>query len=186
SLRSLWSHSITNVNLVEPSKAMSYVCRNLLRDVKGLPIIHSYENIQALSQHSSKSERDHDLVIASYVLGEIPSSRERITVARQLWSLTRDILVLIEPGTPEGSSTIRQIRSHILWMEKKKCRKGENTFTEASREQERTKDNSASSQTGAFVVAPCTHDGVCPMDKTGTYCHFVQRLERTHSQRTYK
>eukprot|EP01018_Ginkgo_biloba_P035237 Gb_05556 [translate_table: standard] len=118
-LRKCWSCSLTHVNLVEPSRAMSYASRNLLQDVKGLPIIHSYENIQALARNMNKNEREHDLVIASYVLGEISSPRERITVARQLWGLTQDILVLIEPGTPQGSSIIRQIRSHILWMEKK-------------------------------------------------------------------
>lgn len=185
-LRAIWSHSITDVNLVEPSKSMSYASRNLLRDVKGLPIIHSYENIQALNRNVTKSEREHDLVIASYVLAEIPSMKERITLARQLWGLTRDILVLIEPGTPGGSSTIRQIRSHILWMEKRKCRKSETTSKESSEAQESTMNSSSSSDTGAFVVAPCAHDGVCPMDKTGTFCHFVQRLERTYSQRTYK
>ncbi|KAK7243357.1 hypothetical protein RIF29_38150 [Crotalaria pallida] len=39
---------------------------------------------------------------------------------------------------------------------------------------------------GAFVVAPCPHDGVCPLVKSGKFCHFVQRLERTSSQRAYK
>lgn len=32
----------------------------------------------------------------------------------------------------------------------------------------------------------CPHDGPCPLEKTGKYCHFVQRLERTSSQRAYK
>lgn len=27
--------------------------------------------------------------------------------------------VLLEPGTPQGSSIISQMRSHILWMEKR-------------------------------------------------------------------
>lgn len=33
------------------------------------------------------------MVMQSYVLGEIPSLKDRITVARQLWDLTRDVLV---------------------------------------------------------------------------------------------
>lgn len=32
----------------------------------------------------------------------------------------------------------------------------------------------------------CAHDGRCPLDNTGKYCHFVQRLQRTTSQRVYK
>ncbi|XP_028783637.1 LOW QUALITY PROTEIN: probable S-adenosyl-L-methionine-dependent RNA methyltransferase RSM22, mitochondrial, partial [Neltuma alba] len=35
-------------------------------------------------------------------------------------------------------------------------------------------------------IEQCPHDGPCPLVKTGKYCHFVQRLERTSSQRAYK
>lgn len=41
-------------------------------------------------------------------------------------------------------------------------------------------------KSGVFIVAPCPHDGRCPLENTGKYCHFVQRLERTSSQRAYK
>ncbi|GAB2287422.1 hypothetical protein Dimus_021799 [Dionaea muscipula] len=172
-LRELWPNSIERVNLVEPSQPMQRAGQNLVRDAKKLPLIHSYSSIQLLSRDINKSERGHDLVIASYVLGEIPSLKERITIVRQLWDLTRDILVLVEPGTPEGSNIISQMRSHILWMEKRKCRKRGSSLNEASGD-------------GAFVLAPCPHDGPCPLQKSGKYCHFVQRLERTASQRAYK
>ncbi|KAI3740345.1 hypothetical protein L2E82_30773 [Cichorium intybus] len=39
---------------------------------------------------------------------------------------------------------------------------------------------------GAHIVAPCPHDGACPLDNTGKYCHLVQRLQRTTSQLAYK
>lgn len=32
-------------------------------------------------------------LVKSYVLGEIPSLKDRITIVRQLWDLTRDVLV---------------------------------------------------------------------------------------------
>lgn len=32
----------------------------------------------------------------------------------------------------------------------------------------------------------CSHDGQCPLEKAEKYCHFVQRLERTSIQRTFK
>lgn len=39
--------------------------------------------------------------------------------------------------------------------------------------------------TGAHVVAPCAHDGICPMDRPGAagWCHFSQRVERRHLHR---
>ena len=39
---------------------------------------------------------------------------------------------------------------------------------------------------GAHVVAPCPHDGACPMDGTRSWCHFPQRFTRTRLQRSSK
>lgn len=85
---------------------------------------------------------------------------------------------MVEPGTPQGSNIISQMRSHILWMEKRRSRKLEGV----------SKDSKAlmTLKNGAYIVAPCPHDGHCPLDNTGKYCHFVQRLQRTTSQRAYK
>ena len=38
----------------------------------------------------------------------------------------------------------------------------------------------------AHVVAPCPHDGGCPMDGTRTWCHFVQRFVRGRLQQQVK
>ncbi|PKU69849.1 uncharacterized protein LOC110111282 [Dendrobium catenatum] len=184
-MREVWPKALERVNLVEPSKDMQRAAQSLLRDLKGLPIIHSYDNIQALSHNLDKCERKHDLVISSYALGEIPSLSDRITVIRQLWDLTRDVLVLLEPGTPHGSRIIRQMRSYILWMAKRTCRKSKKSNEVPSNEKSIVVDAGAS-RNNAYVVAPCSHDGRCPLENSGKYCHFVQRIERTSSQRTYK
>ncbi|KAK9275972.1 hypothetical protein L1049_023248 [Liquidambar formosana] len=76
-----------------------FYCSDFFSDLKDLPLIRSFDSIQALNQNISKCEREHDLVIVSYLLGEIPSLKDRITIVCQLWDLTRDVLVLIEPGT---------------------------------------------------------------------------------------
>ncbi|KAL9406643.1 hypothetical protein Peur_003615 [Populus x canadensis] len=178
-IREVWPKSLQKVNLVEPSQSMQRAGRSLIQDLKNLPLIHSYNSLQDLSKSIRKSERKHDLVIASYVLGEIPSLKDRITIVRQLWELTGDVLVLIEPGTPHGFGIISQMRSHILWMEKRKCGKAEGKISETCKDLVPYKG-------GAFVIAPCSHDGSCPLVKSGKYCHFVQRLQRTTSQRAYK
>lgn len=41
-------------------------------------------------------------------------------------------------------------------------------------------------QTGVHVVAPCPHDGGCPMDGTESWCHFAQRFRRTVAQKRIK
>ncbi|PON73589.1 Ribosomal protein Rsm22, bacterial-type [Parasponia andersonii] len=142
----------------------------------------SLEKVNIVEPSQSMQRAGRSLIQGlSYVLGEIPSLKDRITIIRQLWNLTQDVLVLVEPGTPQGSSIISQMRSHIIWMERRKLRKMKDGKGEAS------KDLVPQAQKiGAFIVAPCAHDGACPLEKTGTYCHFVQRLERTSTQRAYK
>ncbi|KAK9067931.1 hypothetical protein SSX86_012042 [Deinandra increscens subsp. villosa] len=183
-LREVWPNVTKSVNLIEPSQSMQRAGLSLIKDLKNLPDIQSYGSIQSLSQNlknrkDGKKNRKHNLVIASYVLGEIPSFKDRITIVRQLWDLTEDVLVLMEPGTPHGSDIISQARSHILWMEKRRSRKLAKSSNQGSKD-------IMTEKCGAHIVAPCPHDGVCPLDNSGKYCHFVQRLQRTTSQLAYK
>ena len=55
----------------------------------------------------------HDLVVASYVLTEMQSDDERQQAVDMLWRQTKDVLVLVEPGTPSGSAFVRQARSQV-------------------------------------------------------------------------
>lgn len=185
-MRAVWPKSIERVNLVEPSKEMQRAGQSLLDNLKGLPLIHSYDSIQELNRKIEKHERGHDLVVSSYALGEIPSLSDRITIVRQLWDLTSDVLVLLEPGTPQGAKIISQMRSYILWMEKRKCRKIEKSSSRPPSSMKSIVAQKVSLKNGSFVVAPCPHDGRCPLENSDKYCHFVQRLERTSSQRAFK
>ncbi len=53
-----------------------------------------------------------DLVIASYVLAEMPE-RETAAIARGLWQRATGALILIEPGTPNGFARIRAAREAL-------------------------------------------------------------------------
>jgi ribosomal protein RSM22 (predicted rRNA methylase) len=55
----------------------------------------------------------HDLVVAGYVLNELPAERRADLVAR-LWELASGALVLVEPGTPAGFEIIRQARRQLI------------------------------------------------------------------------
>jgi ribosomal protein RSM22 (predicted rRNA methylase) len=50
-----------------------------------------------------------DLVVASYVINELSES-ERAAFADTLWAKTRNILLVVEPGTPAGYSHHRVAR----------------------------------------------------------------------------
>jgi ribosomal protein RSM22 (predicted rRNA methylase) len=94
-----------------------------------------------------------DLVIMSYVLGELPQDRVAPLLHR-LWEATGGTLVIIEPGTVAGFHRIKQAREQML-------------------------------EEGAKSIAPCPHDGACPMTDND-WCHFAQRVQRSRMHRQAK
>ena len=54
-----------------------------------------------------------DLVIASYVLAELPQDRAG-EIAVRLWGAAQNALVLVEPGTPQGFARIRAARAALI------------------------------------------------------------------------
>jgi ribosomal protein RSM22 (predicted rRNA methylase) len=54
-----------------------------------------------------------DMVVASYVLAELPEASASAT-ARHLWAAATQMLVLIEPGTPDGFARIRSARAALI------------------------------------------------------------------------
>lgn len=62
---------------------------------------------------SDLPEAQHDLVTLAYVLDELaPKDRDRLI--DQLWSLTRHVLLIVEPGTTAGWKRILAARDQLL------------------------------------------------------------------------
>jgi len=53
-----------------------------------------------------------DLVVEGYMLGEL-SEDMRLSVAKKLWDACGQMLVLIEPGTPQGFRNLAAVRAHL-------------------------------------------------------------------------
>ena len=54
-----------------------------------------------------------DFVVASYVINELSES-ERAALADAMWAKTRNILLVVEPGTPAGYSHIISLRERLI------------------------------------------------------------------------
>ena len=104
-----------------------------------------FDNIAELPTAASPEGR-FDLVMLNYVMGEVESSKLRALIVEALWHRTTGLLVVIESGSPKGFRLIHSVRD---WAMK--------TFT-------RDECN---------IVAPCPHEGNCPLAKDKTsWCHF--------------
>jgi ribosomal protein RSM22 (predicted rRNA methylase) len=99
--------SIEDASLVEASPAIRAIGQRL-----GLPLAHvrwaAGRFDAALADLPSR-----DLVMLAYVLSELPEAA-REPLVRQLWSLTDDALLIVEPGTPAGWKRILHARDLLI------------------------------------------------------------------------
>ena len=91
--------SLTQLTLVEAEPEMIAAGRELLPARAG-------------SQATSRAARGPaDLVVASYVLGELPNP---VAAAAHLWGQSADTIVFVEPGTPAGYRRILAARAAVI------------------------------------------------------------------------
>lgn len=94
-----------------------------------------------------------DLISFSYSLGEM---KDPTAILKKYWTATKDALIITEPGTPAGFSTILKARTFLQ-------------------------------DQGAFFIAPCGHNGPCPLSEAPKdWCHFSVRVERTSAHQKIK
>lgn len=55
----------------------------------------------------------HDLVVASYSFNEL-NPNDRMAVLQQLWKWTKQVLILVEPGTPKMFECLKKVRDTLL------------------------------------------------------------------------
>ena len=102
--------SLEDFTLLDANPALRELALGLLRDNKRLhPLKYEHGQVQVLLADRQAA----DLVVASYVIGELGEA-ERRTVAELLWDRTRDTLLIVEPGTPAGYARILAARAQLI------------------------------------------------------------------------
>lgn len=92
---------------------------------------------------STDSDNVFDLCISSFTLAELPDTGSILAAAALLYEKLRPggLMVILEPGTPDGFANIRMVRNMIL-----DCCPEE-------------------SEDACQIIAPCTHHGKCPIER---------------------
>jgi ribosomal protein RSM22 (predicted rRNA methylase) len=140
--------SLREFTLLDINAALQTLALELGRDHARLAAMTYRRDTHALDEAEPA-----DLVVASYLIGEV-SEAERRTIAERLWAKTSDTLLVIEPGTPAGYARLIALRERLI-------------------------------EAGAYVAAPCPHDGKCPLHAPD-WCHFTQRLPRLRAHMQVK
>ncbi len=122
----VWEQYPQRVTAIEPSDAMIKLAADLHQAQRAQqPATSTTYSIQwhrqlhpsMLPTRRSKAQQTgrqtYDLVVASYVLTEMQSDAARQQAVDMLWRQTKDVLVLLEPGTPSGSAYVRHARTQV-------------------------------------------------------------------------
>jgi len=100
-----------------------------------------------------------ELVVMSYVVGELPAA-QRVMAVQRAWNAAGQAMVIIEPGTPAGFSRVIEARLRLIAL-------GGNVAAPCPHQQ----------------VCPMARRSAGARPE---WCHFVQRLERTALHRRLK
>jgi ribosomal protein RSM22 (predicted rRNA methylase) len=136
------------------------------------------------------NRNQYDLVLAPHTLLDVkgPNS-QRDYLVKELWSRVAPggVLLVLERGTPLGFEAVARAREILL----RKRTNGVNDTTADLRAAGITTEAEPGPSEPCHVIAPCPHDGVCPLwmfghqPKRQQWCHFSQRLQRPeYLQRT--
>jgi ribosomal protein RSM22 (predicted rRNA methylase) len=101
--------SIEHAAMVEASEAVRQVGKQLAQHAGAKQTAW----IAADVQRGLPALESADLVTLSYVLSELATSAINPLMER-LWALSRDTLLVVEPGTPAGWRRILQVRDHVI------------------------------------------------------------------------
>ncbi|WVF69805.1 3-methyl-2-oxobutanoate hydroxymethyltransferase [Kwoniella sp. CBS 6097] len=92
------------------------------------------------------------LALSTFLLSTLPTQPSQQTHLDQLLSLDSPYIILIDRSTPAGWAAISRARQYIL--------------------------DQSPTESPLHVVAPCPHDGTCPLVGTRSTCGFSQRIQR--------
>jgi ribosomal protein RSM22 (predicted rRNA methylase) len=102
--------SLQDFTLLDANATLSRLALELARDSSRLSDCR-YLPGDAATNLAEVSQAD--LVVASYVIGELGESDQR-KLAETMWTKARHALVVIEPGTPAGTARILALRQQLV------------------------------------------------------------------------
>jgi ribosomal protein RSM22 (predicted rRNA methylase) len=102
--------SLKTLTLIDANEALRALALDLARGSTRLSDL-TYKKGEARAALGEAGPAD--LVIASYMIGELADS-ERRTLAEAMWVRTSDTLLIVEPGTPAGYARIIAMREQLI------------------------------------------------------------------------
>lgn len=148
-----WPNKVNEFMNVDISKEQEHLCEYLLRG--GRERGESLPDVIHRQYLPSSNRAKYDLVVAAFSLLELPNMELRVQTIENLWNKTNDILVIVERGNKGGFATVNEARNLVLDL-------GGYDTTRRVLMSPETMLRSKFTPPSAHVLAPCSHELVCP------------------------
>ena len=173
---------LAKATLVESDAAMLQLGKRLSAESETPSFRHAQWKTGDLTR-AEKYPR-HDLVVVSYVLGELTASGAQALVA-EAWSAAAEFLVIVEPGTPRGFSAVNAARTALIAAGAQILAPCPNQLA-CPMAAAPTPARAKPARPGDPASTPARAKPARPGDPAGDWCHFSQRVERTSLHRQLK
>lgn len=124
-------------------------------------------------------EAQTTIAVSAFTLSEVGSAEARAQLVSHMWRSEAEVIVLIERGTATGYLSIIEARRQLLELGASTPIDGgasapaETIIVDG--EVYTAEGSEAINAVGSHVVAPCPHDGECPLLRQVDFCHFTQK-----------
>lgn len=141
--------SIDWIHGIEPSKAMRDCSQAFVEGVSKERSVPSRVTFSStLPNDEATTGGSFDLALFCYTATELPDVMSTLAAAALMFEKLKPggVFVMIEPGTPDGFNSVRSVRNMLLDC----CPPDDDEFEWEER---------------CHIIAPCTHNGSCPMER---------------------
>lgn len=205
--KEIWGDQFKKYSGIDISRGMLDSAKIMLSDT-GIDSVFWEKSSSAVKAAVARGER-FDLAVISYTLSELTSDSARRAATQLMFEMLNvgGCLVIIEPGSPVGSHTVRTGRQFILDTFNNNDNRNSSTDSDSNMKRRGNHEATSGNGTGnsftpilppmdgirndqirAFTISPCTHDKPCPLGHK-VYCSFSQRahsgLIRTDSEEKF-
>ncbi|KAI0639869.1 mitochondrial small ribosomal subunit Rsm22-domain-containing protein [Trametes polyzona] len=155
---------------IDKREGLVRIGKRLLRDVEMGGLEVAWQKSFHEDNVTTREDGASVLAMSAFLLSSIPTPLERKALVQEMWNSGAEVMVLID----HDFEAVAEARDLFLRLGRKEL-----------------EDPSAAhlSIRGSHVVAPCPHDGACPLYQPGAsrlVCSFSQRLQRPEFVRKTK
>ncbi|KIK70481.1 hypothetical protein GYMLUDRAFT_32504 [Collybiopsis luxurians FD-317 M1] len=150
---------------IEKREGLASIGKRLLRNIKNDNLTVLWQKAFHENNRMTRELGRDTVALSAFNLSSQPTNLARKSLVKEMWDSGAHTVILIDHNTPSGFENIAEARELLLKMGRKEI---EDPSTQWPIR-------------GSHVVAPCPHDGECPLHHPGStrlVCGFSQRLQR--------